>query len=593
MADVALKTNQDQSKRQGLELLRSQLKNERSSFDPQWRELSEYILPRRSRFLVTDRNRGERRNQKIINSTATLAARTLRSGMMGGITSPARPWFRLTTPDPGMSEFAPVKDWLSTVTTRMQTAFLRSNLYNALPIVYGDMGVFGSSCMFVEEDFDDVIRCYPFQVGSYMLATNSRLKVDVFMREFSMTVRQLIQMFGVRKESNGEPDWSKFSLQIKTLWDSGQTETWIDVVHAILPNQEYRNDRLQSNFKRYKSCYYESGNMGGGTTTNYLTREDDGRFLRESGYDIFPVLAPRWEVGGEDVYGTDCPGMTSIGDIKALQKMERRGAQGLDKVVNPAMVGPSSLRTSAATLIAGGITYLDERDGQKGFRPAHEVRLELDKLLMAENRHEYRIQRAFYEDLFLMLANEDRSGVTAREVDEKHEEKLLALGPVLEQLNQDGLDPLIDLTFEVLNRQGAIPPPPKELEGQKLKVEYISIMAQAQKLAGISGLERFATFTANLVNITKDPTILDKVDTDELVDVYGDLTSIPPGIVRPDDEVEEIRAGRQKAQQAQAQAEMAANAAGAAKDLSETDMSGDNALTRLTAQAKAGQVVPQ
>ena len=129
--------------RQRYQAMRTQLDSERSSFMPTWRTLGDYILPRRPRFTVTDVNKGDRRNQNIINSTGTLAARTLQSGMMGGITSPARPWFKLTTADQDLADVSSVKDWLYQVTQRMQTAYIRSNLYNTLPLIYGDLSVLG------------------------------------------------------------------------------------------------------------------------------------------------------------------------------------------------------------------------------------------------------------------------------------------------------------------------------------------------------------------------------------------------------------------------------------------------------------------
>lgn len=577
------------SKRQQNELLRSQLENERSSFLAHYKDLSDHILPRRPRFSVTDANRGDRRNSKIIDSTATFAARTLRSGMMSGVTSPARPWFRLTTPDPDLAELGSVKYWLDTVSKRMSTVFLKSNLYNALPVLYGDLGVFGTSALMIEEDFEDVIRCFPFPIGSFTIANNDRLKVDVFQREFRMTVRQLVQRFGKRSPS-GEMDWSNMSMQVKNLWEQSQFEAWIDVMHTIQPNEGYDSRQAASKDKRYSSCYYEKGSSQ--TYAGSPGPEDD-KFLRESGYDYFPVLCPRWEVTGEDVYGTDCPGMVALGDIRALQVMQKRKAQAVEKMVNPPMVGPSSLRTVKTTILPGDITYTDEREGQKGFRPAHEVNPRIQELLLDVQDHQMRIKKAFYEDLFLMLAQSDRREITAREIDERHEEKLLALGPVLEQLNQDLLDPLIDIAFNIMNRQGLIPPAPEEMQGLTLKVEYISIMAQAQKLVGIAGIERFAGFVGNLVTVTQSAAILDKVDIDQMVDVYGDLTSVPPGIIRPDDEVERIRSGRQQAQQQQAQMEQAAQGATAVKDLAAADTGGDNALTQLMKMAQAGQIAPQ
>lgn len=577
------------SKRQQLNVLRGQLDIERSSFMPQWRELGDYILPRRPRFTVTDVNRGDRRNQKIIDSTGTIAARTLRSGMMSGVTSPARPWFRLTTPNPDLADYGPVKDWLYLVSQHMATVYLKSNIYNVLPILYGDMGVFATSAMAIEEDFEDTIRCYPFAIGSYMIAQDHRLKVNVFHRDFRLTVRQLIQKFGQTNRQTGSARWDNFSVQVRNLWDNGNYEAWIDVRHTIRPNPDFDPKRPESKFKQFDSSYYEAGSSG--STDAYQSQEVNGIYLSEKGYDYFPVLCPRWEINAEDVYGTSCPGMDSIGDIKQGQIGEKRSAQAIEKMVNPPMIGPTSLRNQKATILPGDVTYLDVREGQQGFRPAHEVRASISELEQKQTQVRDRVRQAFYADLFLMLSESDRRQITAREVEERHEEKLLALGPVLEQLNQDLLDPLIDITFMMMQRQGKIPPPPKELEGQPLRVDYLSIMAQAQKLVGIQGVERFAQFVGQLQ--ATHPESGDKVDTDQLVEIYGEMTSIPPGIIRPQEQVDQIRAQRQQAQQAQQQAETIQQGAQAAKSLSQADLSGDNALTHLMEQAQAGQVVPQ
>lgn len=574
------------SKRAEAELLRSQLDLERASFLPTWRECGDFILPRRPRFNTTDANRGNRRNQNIIDSTATLSARTLRSGMMSGVTSPARPWFRLTTPDPALSEFAPVKEWLYYVSQRMSTIFLKSNIYNVLPIVYGDIGVFGTGAMLLEEDFEDVVRFYPFAIGSYMLANNDKLQVNVFFRDYRMTVRQLVMRFGQKNPKTGAADWSNISTAVKGLWDNSQYESWIDVRHVIQPNQDFDPKKLDSKFKKFSSTTYEAGSTGPGVSTSDL----DGKLLREKGYDYFPVLCPRWEVTGEDVYGTSCPGVDAIGDIKQLQLGEKREMQAIEKMVNPPMIAPSSMRTQKTSILPGDITYSDEREGQKGFRPAHEVRISIAELGQKQSEARDRIRRCFFEDLFLMLSESDRRQITAREIEERHEEKLLALGPVLEQLNQDLLDPLIDNTFNIMLRQNLVPKPPKELHGVDLKVEYLSIMAQAQKLIGIESVERFASFAQGVVQV--DPQAADKIDRDQMLEVYGEMTSLPPGIIRTDDQVQQIRDQRQKQQADQQRMQMAQQGAQTAQTLSQTDTGGDNALTRLLDTAKAGQLEP-
>ena len=94
----------------------AQLQNERASWMVHWREISECLLPRSGRFFVTDRNRGDKRYNKILDNTATRALSVLAAGMMAGMTSPARPWFRLTTSVPELDEAAAVKTWLADVT---------------------------------------------------------------------------------------------------------------------------------------------------------------------------------------------------------------------------------------------------------------------------------------------------------------------------------------------------------------------------------------------------------------------------------------------------------------------------------------------
>ncbi len=570
------------TRRQQFNILKSELESERSSFISHWRDISDHILPRRARFNVTDTNRGEKKNQKIIDSTATLAARTLRSGMMAGITSPARPWFRITTPDPELAEFGSVRKWLDIVGQRMSTSYLRSNIYNILPVMYGDLGVFGTAPISIEEDFSgEVVHAKSFPIGSYCIAKDHFGRVNTFFREFRMTVAQVVETFGMKDMNTGSAKWDNMSTHVKNLYDQGQYQAWIDVCHVIMPNNEYNPKKPLSKYKKFLSYYYEAG-----TSFATLNDYDSDRYLQESGYDYFPILCPRWETTGEDVYGSSCPGMDALGDIKQLQHGERRIMEAVDKMVRPPMTGPTSLRNSTASILPGDITYVDTVSGQQGFRPSHEINFRIQEMEMKQGQIRSRIQKGFYEDLFLMLANSDRRQITAREIEERHEEKLLALGPVLEQLNQDLLDPMTDIVFDIHLRQGLIPPPPPELEGMKLKVEYISIMAQAQKMLGIGGVERFTSFVGQMAGM--DPSILDKIKADQIVDVYGDMVSIPSSIIRTDEEVESLRGERAAQAQAQQKMAMMAQAATAAKDLSQTSLDPDTALGSMLSQGSGG-----
>lgn len=565
------------SKRQNLELLWSQLKNERSTWESHWRDLADYILPRRIRLHTTERNKGDKRNQRIIDSTATFAARSLRSGLMAGVTSPARPWKQLTTPDPTLAEFGPVKTWLADVNRLMDTLFLKSNLYNALPILYGDLGVFGTGAMAALEDDRDTMRFYTFPVGSYAVSANERQVIDTFVREVPMTVRQIVQKFGRVKEKSGSADWSNISQTVRNLWDNRNLEAVVDVMHAVYPNQDFDDSMVDPKFKRFSSCYYELGST-------------ENRFLRESGFDQFPILCPRWDVMSEDIYGTS-PAMDVLGDVKALQLLQKRKSQAVEKMVNPPMTGPSSLRNQKASLLPGDITYVDVREGQQGFRPVHEVRMSIAEVMGDIQEHQERIRRAFFEDLFLMLTLSDRRDITATEIAERKEEKLLMLGPVLERLNDELLDPLVDRAFNVMaGIPGMLPEAPEELQGVDLRVEYVSIMAQAQKLVSTSGIQRTMTFVAELAAASQNQSIWDKVDVDQAIDEFGDAVSAPVRIIRSDEDVAAIREQRQQREQMAQNVALMEQAASGMQKLSQANTEGDNALTNLASAMAGGGV---
>jgi len=558
--------------------LHTQLYNERSSWIEHWREISEFIYPRRFRYLQTDRNRGTKKNEKLINNTAYIANRTLASGMHAGITSPARPWFHLTTPDPGLAERASVRSYLYTCEERMRVVFHRSNIYQALPLVYGDLGGFGTSALYVQEDDEDVIRAFVWPIGQYCLANSHRLAVDTVTREFSMTARQMAQFFGLEKCSEAVKNACK-DQSPQGGGEHANAEAWFDVIHVIEPNDKFQDGYLDKRGMRFSSKWLEKS----GDTTVGL--------LRDEGFHEMPGMFPRWEVTGEDAYGYSC-GMHALGDARALQLYERRAAQAADKLVNPPMKAPMSLRNQRASLLPGDITYVDTIQGGQNFTPAVEINpTSLNYFDNTIARLQRRIDSTFFADLWLMMQRDDRTQpATAREITERHEEKMLQLGPVLERLHDELLDPLIDRTFNIMNRKGLLPKPPRELQGVELRVEYVSIMAQAQKILATSGIERLASYVGSLASV--QPDVTDKFDFDRSIDDYANALGTRPDLVRTEDDVKAIRAGRQKKADQNQQLMAATEAAKGAKTLSETNLEGDTALTRMLGAAGGGSVVP-
>ena len=545
----------------------AQLEQDRRDWESHWKEIQDYIFPRRGRYLLNDSenpNDNTKVNSNIINGTPTNANDTLAAGMLGGMTSPTRPWFRLKLAGRREEsiESGPAKEWLKEVQTIMLEIFAKSNFYSAVHSMYEELGAFGTGAFLIEEDFNSVIRVTPYTIGEYYLGLDRLNRPSSIYRRFTMTAIQMKAEFGEDVLSEG----------VRTALTSEQGDQTFTIIHVIQPRDQDRVGRVKNEKLSYESVYFEEGSG---------ERDAPDGVLRESGYRGAPFVAPRWDVRSGDTYGRS-PGMEALGDCKMLQKMEKNKLMALDKLVNPPMVGSSDLKSrGGGSVIAGGITYVDSTGGGgAGFGPAYQIRPDMQNIAFEIDRVERRIQRFFRNDLFLSIINETKA-MTAREVVERTAEKLVMLGPVLERLQAEMLDVVIDRTFDIAMSLGAIPPAPPEIQGQEVRPEYVSILAQAQKFQDLTPIEQTLGFIGSVAGA--DPNALDKFDTDQAIDEYADITGIAPTIIRTDEEVAEIRAVRAQQQAQQQQMAMAAEAADTAKVLSETgtDPNKPNALNAL------------
>jgi hypothetical protein len=465
---------------------------------------------------------------------------------MSGVTSPARPWFRLEIKDKGLMESGQVKTWLHDTAALLRAIFAASNTYRSLHTIYEELGLFGTACSIVLPDFDNVLHHYPLTIGEYALATNSRGEVDTVCREMQMTVAQLVEQFGAES----------CSQTVRNLWNQGNYDAWVDVIHMIEPRKERDSSKRDARNMRFSSCYFEP------------SRDNWDQFLREGGFSQFAALAPRWVVTGNDVYGTS-PGMECLGDVKQLQHQQLRKGQAIDYQVNPPLTVPTRYKEANKARLPGGVFYVDQSSAREAVRSAFDVNLNLQHLMMDIQDVRERIRSAYYADLFLMMASDSRSGITATEVAERHEEKLLMLGPVLERLHNELLSPLIDLAFSYADRAGILPPPPPELEGMELGVEFISVLAQAQRAVATQGMDRLLGTVGQMAAIK--PEVLDKIDFDQVVDNYGEAYGVDPKVIVPDDQVAAMRQQRAAAMQAQQSAATAPQVVESAKTASEID----------------------
>jgi len=523
------------------------LVSERAPWLTHWTELADRIDPHAIRPSKSQRNKGERSRGKIIDNTATMSLNTLAAGLMSGMTSPARPWLRLALPDEELMEFEPVKEWLSGETKRLLRVFHKSNTYLMLHQMYRDLGLAGTGCSITMDSFDYVTQHYNSPLGEFSLAGDFLGAVNTTGREFEKTVGELVSEFG----------YSNVSARVREHYDQGNYQSPVTVIHMIEPRPQRDTRKLDSMNKAFSSCYVEIG-YDGSQTKLY----DSGHLLRESGYDDFPALCPRWDRRSGDMYGTS-PAMTVLGDVKQLYHEQLQKGKAIEYKTMPPVQAPTSMEGRPMDMLPGGTVFND--NPQQKIESLWQVSLDLNDLREDIYDVRDRIRSGMFTDVFRMFSSGADPTMTATEVAERHEEKMLMLGPVLERLHGELLRPLVENTFARMIEVDMIAPPPPELEGMELSVEFTSVLAQAQQMIGTNGVDRFV---GNLGTIAQmKPDVLDKFDADVWADMYSESLGVDPKMIIGSERVGFIREARAEAQRKQEMLESAAQQAAVAKDL--------------------------
>lgn len=526
------------------------LKTLRQPYEADAREIARNAQPFRSRFLSTATNKNAREsNLGMYQGPGIRAARTLTGGMTSGLSSSSRPWFKLATYDAAMMEDQEVKEWLTETERRMYAFLAGTNFYGAAKTGYSELGLFGTeACVMVEHPKLGAV-CHALTFGEYWIATSDANVVDTLYRRVPMTVMQAMQSFG--REAVSE--------RVRSAYDSSNYEDLVEVIHAIEPNVDRDPSKLSARNKPWRSVWWD---------------EQDGgdRVLRESGFDEQPFWAPRWDTTGSDAWGYS-PGMEALPDLRELQLQKKRKGEATDFHVKPEIVVNSSVklkRQPGNVVSAAGI----DKDSvlvpyQVPYQAISAIREDINDCIQAVNE-------AFYADLFMAITN--MQGIQPRNIEEiasRNEEKMTQLGPVIDRVNNEKLKVAIDRTFGIMARGGLLPPVPEALSDVDLKIEFVSILTQMQRMVGIGQIERTAGFVGNLAAAFPEAT--DKLNVDEMIDEYADRAGTPSKIIRSDDDVAAIRESRAQAQQAEQMAAMmpaVKDGADAARLLSETDMGG-------------------
>lgn len=547
------------------EFLRTQSKQRFDKIRSTWVDLGQWALPHRVKWMLSQ-TEGLRNNHHIVDITHILALRSFVAGFLEGNTSATRPWYRTGSGERERDANPINRAWLDTFTSRTLKALSASNFYHAAGGFYYDYGTFNTGAHYIEELDDGNLFFHVLIPGSYYVLNDSYGEAATMVREFSLTVKGLVDRYG--KNDDGTKDWSNISSNIRKMYDDGNYSHLVDIVQVIKDNPNFDPELpVSGDNRQWVAISYELG----GSSVEFLADgnysvggvKDEDKYLEVKYSKRKPFIVGKSSSDFE--YGEKGPTLDALGTIKSLNKKAISKDEALEQMIRPALQGPSSLRKSYITTKSNSFVPLDVMSASKGgLKSIFEVNPGIAALTQDVVDLRQQVDRLYYADFLLFLSRNPKTR-TATETNAIVQEQQLIIGPNLQSLNHTYNIPVVEFVMDyVLDNDPALPPPPPELEGTFLKPEFISVFAQAQRAADLPQVDRYISMISNVGQLR--PEIWDKVNLNKIADIYEDRLYLPAGVNNPNEKVEAMRQQALAQQQRQQQLEQLGQAAKAAKD---------------------------
>lgn len=503
-----------------------------SNWESHWDQIAEVIAPRFSD-MTGDMTEGDKKMQRVYDSTGIHANGLLAAGLHGIATNPATRWFGLRLVDDDLMEDDENREFLSDTEGKMYRDMQSpaSSISTHLHEVYLDAGAFGWGVMFIGDD-NGRPRFQARHLREMYLSRGADGDVDTVFRCFKMTARQLKQM----AERVDGPQWA-MPEEASDALKADKPEDQVDVIHAVYPRDDLDSKKRTADNMPYASIY--------------VTREKK-ETLYEGGFEEFPYAIFEWSHVPGETYARG-PGMEALPDVKMLQEMMKVHIRAGQKLVDPPLLADDDAVLGPLRLMPGGINY--RRPGADISPLVTNARLDLSFEMMQDVRN--RISLIFHSDIVRPFT--ERTNETATEVMQRVQQQMRLLGPVLGRLERF-LGQIITRVYGIMSRAGRLDPVPEALKEQSVTVEFVSPIATAQRASEVEAVAQWLAMNAQALQI--DPSIADQIAWEKLPEWTADRMRIDPELVR------DKKGAAEAAQQRQAMQAMAAAqpVAAAAKD---------------------------
>jgi hypothetical protein len=502
------------------------LKQRRTQWEPFFRDVRDYIRPRKAKVDSSVFQYGQPSTNKRFDSTATEANRLLALSMQNSLCPSSVIWYKLKIPEAHpmaeLNDDPEVQAWFNAAMEKMFYTMHTSNFYSVIGEAFLDYTSFGTICVMVDEDdlthpnFNGIIyKSMP--IGEFVFAEDRRGVPDTLFWEYRMSARQAAQQFG----KNNLPEAIREALEAKP-------DEEYDFLRAVIPAEDYYSKKKRGKEKM--------------AWTSLDISMDGKEKIAESGYHEFPYAIGRFAKESGELWGRS-PADVAMADIKVLNKIRELELRALNKAVDPPLIAPHQGIVGAFKLIPGAINYSREPERIK-FLP-FEGRFDLTNLKGDELKRG--IRSMFMADQLVMP---EKPNMTAQEVIELREQFQRMLGPTVARFESEVLMPIVLRTFGIGYRTGLFPPPPEAMYGlNEIDVEFVGSLAKAQKISDVSAITQWFGMVGQAAQFSPD--IIDIVDFEESLRILGDRLSVPGEALRSAEELMQRRTI--KAEQAQEQ----------------------------------------
>lgn len=531
-----------------------------------WGQIAQFIRPERYTYFVTANvyEKGRRKDQAIVDRTATICSSKCGAGIMAGLTDPDRKWLSLGPAIPGFELDQDGQQWYEDLTERLNYIYTHSNFYDAQAQHDQDLVDFGTAVIIDYPDEEEIIHCVTPCAGEYMLGANFDFSDETLYREFRLTISQIVEMFGI---DNCPSD-------IQQMWKQkgGALEYEQVIGHAIEPNFAIDDGMDRS-----------VGVVPGGFTWRevyWIRGKKDAKPLSMTGFHEQPFAVSRWDTQANDPYGHG-PGEYALGDTIQLQLETRQKAESIEKVNRPPMGADVALMNQPSSTNPGKITYMNTANGEKKFFPLYEIKPDIPAITADIALIQERIARTFYNDVFQPmedLRNETQTSITATEIDAIKEERLLPLGPVFGRA-YGALRSRVRRHIAIMIRRGLVPPKPASLQGIPTLVQFESMLTKAQKATSTAAIARTVQYAGSISDAFPEAKYV--INGAQSVRSFADGVGATTKILNSPAQAKKLMLADQQKQQAMMAAQAAPPAVDAAKSLSQTSLAPGTALSAL------------